>query len=120
MSVRSPSGVPVPSTGSLSLATGRLSPVSADSATSSVAARSSVCHTGPPSPGASADAGAPAGTVTCPPRASAVGRYWFGRGHTAALGQVDGDAEEQRARSQEVGGPVDPEAVTGVAGVDDE
>jgi hypothetical protein len=38
MSVRSPSGVSAPSTGSVSLATGRLSPVSADSATSSVAA----------------------------------------------------------------------------------
>src|SRR6202035_903042 len=36
--VRSPSGVPAPATGSVPLATGRLSPVSADSSTSSVAA----------------------------------------------------------------------------------
>src|SRR5690242_12873233 len=80
----------------------------------------SVCQTGPSSPGASADTGAPAGTVTCPPRASAVSRHGAGRGHSAALGQVDGDAEEQSAGGQEVRGPVDPEAVTGVAGVDDE
>ena len=41
MSVRSPSGVPAPATGSVPLATGRLSPVSADSPASSVAAFSS-------------------------------------------------------------------------------
>src|ERR1700759_2067972 len=80
----------------------------------------SVCQIGPSSPGASADTGAPVGTVTCPPRASAVSRHGAGRGHMTALGQVDGDAEEQRAGGQEVRGPVDPEAVTGVAGVDDE
>ena len=55
MSVRSPSGVPAPSTGSVPLATGRLSPVSADSATSSVAARSSRPSAGTMSPASIAD-----------------------------------------------------------------
>ena len=50
MSVRSPSGVSAPSTGSVPLATGRLSPVSADSATSSVAALSSLPSAGTMSP----------------------------------------------------------------------
>ena len=42
MSVRSPSGMPAPATGAVPFATGRLSPVSSDSATSSVAALSSL------------------------------------------------------------------------------
>ena len=50
MSVRSPSGVPAPATGSVPLATGRLSPVSADSSTSSVAAFSSRPSAGTISP----------------------------------------------------------------------
>ena len=50
MSVRSPSGVSVPATVSVPLATGRLSPVSADSATSSVAARTSRPSAGTTSP----------------------------------------------------------------------
>ena len=50
MSERSPSGVPAPSTGSVPLATGRLSPVSADSAISIVAARSSRPSAGTMSP----------------------------------------------------------------------
>jgi len=50
MSVRSPSGVSAPATGSVPLATGRLSPVSADSSTSSVAAFSSRPSAGTISP----------------------------------------------------------------------
>ena len=50
MSERSPSGVPAPATGSVPLATGRLSPVSADSSTSSVAAFSSRPSAGTISP----------------------------------------------------------------------
>ena len=73
MSVRSPSGVPVLPTVSLSLATGRLSPVSADSATSSVAARRSRPSAGTMSsasietisPGTSCSAGI---SCSCPSR----------------------------------------------------
>ena len=54
MSVRSPSGVPAPATGSVPLATGRLSPVSADSSTSSVAAFSSRSSAGTISPASTA------------------------------------------------------------------
>ena len=50
MSARSPSGVPAPFTGSVPLATGRLSPVSADSSASSVAAFSSRPSAGTTSP----------------------------------------------------------------------
>src|SRR6516164_5097755 len=50
MSVRSPSGVSAPSTVSVPFDTGRLSPVSADSATSSVAAFSSLPSAGTMSP----------------------------------------------------------------------
>ena len=50
MSLRSPSGVSSPDTGAVPLDTGRLSPVSADSATSSVAARSSRPSAGTMSP----------------------------------------------------------------------
>ena len=50
MSARSPSGVPAPCTGSVPLAAGRLSPVSADSSASSVAAFSSRPSAGTTSP----------------------------------------------------------------------
>ena len=50
MSVRSPSGVSAPATASVDLVTGRLSPVSADSATSSLAAFSSRPSAGTMSP----------------------------------------------------------------------
>ena len=68
MSVRSPSGVPAPATASVDLVTGRLSPVSADSATSSLAAFSSRPSAGTispasittTSPGTSLSAGIPA------------------------------------------------------------
>ena len=50
MSVRSPSGAPAPATASADLVTGRLSPVSADSSTSSVAAFSSRPSAGTISP----------------------------------------------------------------------
>jgi len=50
MSVRSPSGVPAPATGSVPLAAGTLSPVSADSSISSVAAVSSRPSAGTTSP----------------------------------------------------------------------
>ena len=50
MSVRSPSGVSVPATASVDLVTGKLSPVSADSSTSSVAAVSSRPSAGTMSP----------------------------------------------------------------------
>ena len=71
MPVRSPSGVAASATGSVSFATGRLSPVSADSATSSVAARSSLPSAGTmspasmetTSPGTSSRAGI---SVSCP------------------------------------------------------
>ena len=50
MPARSPSGAPAPFTGSVPLATGRLSPVSADSSTSSVATFSSRPRAGTTSP----------------------------------------------------------------------
>ena len=55
MSVRSPSGVSACATGTVPFDTGRLSPVSADSATSSVAARSSRPSAGTMSPASIGD-----------------------------------------------------------------
>src|SRR5215467_4975703 len=54
------------------------------------------------------------------PADSPVRRYFLRLGEVSAPGEVDGDAEEQCARGQEVRCPVHPEAVAGVAGVDDE
>ena len=91
MSERSPSGVSAPATGSVPLATGRLSPVSADSSTSSVAAVTSRPSAGTISPAwiATMSPG-----TSCPPGSSdswpsrltlAVTTTIFCRAETAAV-----------------------------------
>ena len=76
MSVRSPSGTSSPSTGSTPFETGRLSPVSADSATSSVAACSSRPSAGTMSP-ASIETMSPGTSCSAGSSASSPSRRTF-------------------------------------------
>jgi len=92
MSERSPSGVSAPATGSVPLATGRLSPVSADSSTSSVAAVSSRPSADTISPAwiatISPGTSRPAGSfrqLAVPPHHLAVMTTIFCRAETAAV-----------------------------------
>ena len=93
MSVRSPSGVSVDATDSIPFDTGRLSPVSADSATSSVAAERSRPSAGTTSPASiettSPGTSSPAGSCTSSPprrtRALTIIIFWSAATASAAF-----------------------------------
>ena len=111
MSVRSPSGVPAPCTGSVPLETGRPSPVSADSSASSVAAFSSRPSAGHDIARLDRDdvpgdqlPGRDLGQLAVPPHLGLDDRHLLqggdGRGGLALLPQVH-DRVEQRQQDQQ-------------------